>query len=516
MWHVVKLLAGKAAAVPLPLITKGRRVVLVAPSRAMLKEAVESWGAKGLLALDQHHQGDERRDGTLVRRHYGRVKDVHSNNCEVAVLDKRSSLILTKKRKFERFSTILLPTGLCALAASVGLMRYGSRGELALAGQTQITVGGRLKKYLVLEVRSRNFDQRRQYAPAGMTPLEILRSINDLDVVLLRGAEAIAAGRHSGDIDVLVSARDVNTLKSRFEAEIGTYPVDVYTCDGSGGFNYNGAPYFAPKVAARLVEHALTDGAGIKVPSPRWQFVSYCYHLLYHAKLNPGADRQELTERSFVKPSNFHDLAGYARAAGRAAPQTIEEIEKILEDEDAMPSLDLIGFYSNSDPFLQQRYFARSSVPAGLSTFFLRDFGLGPDATIAVRRHLQKGFTVLAEGPVTAAIRDAVRHGVRGGNWTDKTVAGGRAEAIYWFVCWDDSPKSPSRRLRKKYPRLDNENVRIKDTIRGSLGQAGNGTRGLVHSSDNTEEALDHLEVLGLANDPTLRAFLQSKGITPR
>ncbi len=121
-------------------------------------------------------------------------------------------------------------------------------------------------------------------------------------------------------------------------------------------------------------------------------------------------------------------------------------------------------------------------------------------------------FEILAEGPVTEENRADVRRGVRGGNWTDEEAAGGKAEAVYWFVCWDGAPKPPSARTQRKHPRVDNENVRIKDDIRSAIGN-GVRARGLLHSSDNTREALEHLHALGLDADPKLMAFLASKGV---
>jgi hypothetical protein len=61
---------------------------------------------------------------------------------------------------------------------------------------------------------------------------------------------------------------------------------------------------------------------------------------------------------------------------------------------------------------------------------------------------------------------------------------------------------------------VDNENVRIKDQIRSAIGKGGTRVRGLLHSSDNTCEALDHLEAIGILPDEKLSGFLHSKGIT--
>jgi hypothetical protein len=70
-----------------------------------------------------------------------------------------------------------------------------------------------------------------------------VRSVRNLNLVVLRGADKIAAGEHTGDIDILIASHDVDALKGRFGALIGTSPVDVYTDDGIAGHTQNAAPY---------------------------------------------------------------------------------------------------------------------------------------------------------------------------------------------------------------------------------------------------------------------------------
>ena len=255
--------------------------------------------------------------GTLVRKRYERIKDVHANNCEVAVLHGASSSILSKKYKFHRFHSILIPFGLPLLGAAVGLLRYGKRGDLVHAGRTSIRVGERDAVYLVFNVANHPREFRRQYAPATWSPLEIVQSISDLDSVVLRGADKIAAGQHSGDIDILIASHDLHLLKKRFDARIGTHPIDVYTEDGSEGHTHNGAPYYAPDVAKRILNSAVLDGAGIKVCSGDWQFISYCYHLLFHGKLNVGAEKKPLTLQSFRKAGGLEELKSSRLSRGK-------------------------------------------------------------------------------------------------------------------------------------------------------------------------------------------------------
>ena len=133
-----------------------------------------------------------------------------------------------------------------------------------------------------------------------------------------------------------------------------------------------------------------------------------------------------------------------AYLAGRQLPRSVDDLESVLSENNAMPSLDLVGFYSQNDPFLTKRYFDKSLAPPGLVTFFLRDFGRGLADVEAVREQLKTVFEIHAEGPISDAMRAAVGRGVRGGNWTDAEAIAGSAEPVYWFVWIGMSPESPS------------------------------------------------------------------------
>jgi hypothetical protein len=171
-----------------------------------------------------------------------------------------------------------------------------------------------------------------------------------------------------------------------------------------------------------------------------------------------------------------------------------------LRAADAWPSIDLLGFYSEKNPFLKHRYFGATRLPPGLVTVFVRDFGRGEEPIAAIRTQLASTFEVLAEGPLTGNVREAVFKGVRGGNWSDPGAPNGQAPPVYWFVCWDKSPTLPTRRSRRKRPRCDNERINIKYAIREVVGEKAYKAQRLVHTSDNTSEALEHAELLGCRN----------------
>ena len=203
-----------------------------------------------------------------------------------------------------------------------------------------------------------------------------------------------------------------------------------------------------------------------------------------------------------------------AAAAGARCPETFAEIEAVLRAHGGMPPRDTIGIYSGGNRFLQARYAIHAGVAdtAGLGVFVVRDLGI-PIDLVELRAAIEAaGFTVVAERPIAPGER-AVIDSIRGGNWSDVTVAGRPTPPIHCLVCFDPKPIRPGRRARRKYPRLDNERMLVKEAIRLRLGaRLGTGRANFLHGSDNAAEALDYVEQLGLAADPRIAPLIARAG----
>jgi hypothetical protein len=487
-------------------LVKGKLVLLALPPEGVSLSAVLDAGAKDVLVLSPEGPDEPRRETNHVAQKSHRLSDVRKNNCEVAILHGKSALAVLDKRKFGRFSHLLIPNGIESFALRVGMIRYGRRNNLTYMGKTRI--GG--SSYQVIEVGYKPRDNRRQFGLTGFTPLELMRKLDGLDYVALRWAEDMEAGTHEGDIDLLVTQEALIGLKERFNQAIATYPLDVYTDDGQGGHAYKSVPYFTHTLAKALLESATTSPAGIRTGSPYWRFLAFSYHLMFHNKSeHVGPGNNEIMPDTFHKPHYHKELVRISGLAGKPVPKTFDEIERNLSAEGALPSLDLIGFYSNKNAFLKKRYFDRKPLKAGLSTFFVRDFGDAQTAVPRIREQLSAAFEIIHEGPLDDTNRERVTKGVRGGNWADPKAPNGIALPVHWFVCWDQSPTPPSARTRRKHARVDNENIRLKDKLRQDLVEGKSPLR-IIHSSDNSLEAMDHLEQLGLSEDSIVLSKLNS------
>lgn len=465
-------------------------------------------GAKDVVELrSDADQARRNGNGALVVP-FKKTSDVARSNATVAILNSRSSLALFNRRHISGFTTILVPNDRLNIGVIAGLARHRRRGRLSVRGYTNLQMNSRRKQYLVLDCRASLASNSRVYACQD-TALSILKRCAELDYVLLRSISAIETGMHSGDVDILVATESLEAFKAKLNERAGTVPFDIYTEEGDKGHSYGSVPYFLPSLARKMLQSAVLRESGVRTPDAKLLYLSYCYSLLFHNKLKEAASSDvSLTSESFRKPKNWDTLKSLADQAHMVHPADIFHIEELLRREGVFPGIDLIGFYSRKSKFVRRRYLGKRHSP-GLCVFFVRDFGFGDESIAAVRQQLKGAFDILVEGPVKREQEKHLISNVRGGNWQVPNEAGRSAKPIYWFVCLDRQPRKPSYMVRRKHPRLDNTNIRIKDDIRAGASRGQRKPDPIVHSSDNTVEAIEHIHALGLADHPALERVLK-------
>lgn len=486
-------------------IVAGKLVLVALPRAPELLTYIRNCHAKHILTL-LPHRSDTLQHSFYVEKPFSSLRNVGENNCQVAILDSISCAALTRKRYFARtrLEKILIPMDATLLFALPGLTYYRHRKWLALEGKTTIRFAGKHYRYMVLSVQRRQIPNRRLYAPADWDAGKILNHIQNINYAVLRGIDRIEAGAAVKDIDLLVSDQDLPKLRELLSQEIGLVPLDVHTESGIDGHSFESVPYFEPQFARRILDSAQLRESGFRAPSPKYQYLSLIYHLIFHGKSRHiPPETTMLDETTFGRPHHYKDLVQLAQQAGMPIPTSFDDLDNALQRNDAFPSKDLIGFYARRNPFVARRYLGRKFLRPGLATFFVRDFGYHELLIETVREALEKEYCLLAEGPIDTQTQRSIIHKARGGNWRDETSKQ-LAEPIYWFLCFDEHPIAPTGRLRRKYPNLDNERTaRIKYHIRNQTA-ARIGVSRVVHASDNSDEAYEHIQAIGLEKYPAV------------
>ena len=478
-------------------IVNDKLVLLAQPRDPQLVSCLQKLAVRDMLVLSTGVQKSPLRSEGHVSKKLSALTDITQNNCDVAILDSWSSIALNRKRNFwkSRIKTILVPKGLNSVLYQPGVNYYSRSQRLAISGETEIVVSGRQCRFLVIEVlRGSSSHNRRVFAPHDWQPNQIFTHLNGLNYVLLRSVEEIEAEDGYKDIDILVSDSDLPQVHERFRQQIGLDPFEVYAEGGICGHDFQSVPYFLPNFARQILQSGIIRPSGIRVPSAIYRYLALVYHLLFHGKSRHLKADSELAISTFKKERHYRNLVALAQAAGFEAPQTFDQLDKVLKEHDAFPGKDLLGFYGRKNKFVAERYLTQKNCP-GLAVFYVRDFGQSAMMTQKVAELLRGEFEILAEAAVTELDRGQILEKVRGGNWQDKS-GDNVGEPIHWFVCWDPQPLEIDRKLRKKHPHLDNGRLaRFKQTIRS----LENGKR-IIHSSDNSDEALEHIRILGVEN----------------
>jgi hypothetical protein len=490
---------------PLEDIIANKLVMLVEPRQRGMIEFVLDRKPKDLLIFRRTGAPVPQRHQQSIESRLRTLSDIAMTNCQVAILDSLSSRALNSKHFFwkTRIDYFLVPKGASKLLYLAGLTYYQRSRRLVVVDETEIESKAGKRSYLIIKVqRNRGVHNRRLFAPHDWSPIEIFNEMKGLNYVLLRSIEAIETGKDYKDIDVLISDDDLPELSRRFSQSIGLAQFEVYAETGIGGHDFQSVPYFMPSFARKILAGAEVRPSGIRVPSAIDRYLSLAYHLLFHGKSRHLERGAALSEATFSKPRHYQALVKAARNAGLEAPQSFDDIDRHLKEHGSFPSTDILGFYSRRNKFVAARYLHKKAEPPGLVVFFVRDFGQPATFIDEMEKVLKNEYEIVASGAVDQSIGKAVSERVRGGNWRDNADTS-LGDPVHWFVCVDPNPIAVDRKLRKKYPLLDNARTA---NLKLALRQLGGGKR-VVHASDNSSEAMEHVSILGLERDARIMRF---------
>jgi hypothetical protein len=480
-------------------IFEGRIIVVAnSPDAATLARIKKANPNEVLVLTRGRKRGLGRQSDGTYHAEYRSSSSVGRNNAQVAVLTGRAALGLRKRNFFRGFQFIALGSPIGWLCAIPGLLRYAIRGELTFVGTLPPADSGQyMLPFLVFEnQRFGEIGNQRLFGPPDMEPTEMLGLLSEVDYVLLRWHRAVLCGETLADVDLLVSDAHLDRVRRAFSQRLGLFPIDVYSQSGSGGHAFKSAPYYPPHAARWLLDNATSSASGIRHLSGEFAYLAFAYHLLFHKTETVPAGTENLASAGWLR--HLDELLELARSAQRRLPQTFSDIEEDLAAAKMMPPLDTIGFYSRGNEFLVDRY-ASQKVAPGLSVFLIREFGIEPDPVPEIRRLiLAEGFVILHEGVLSSDGHAHAIQTIRGGNWYDRHAPGRLALPRHFYVCMNPEPVPPSSSTLRRYPRLDDERLLIKRTIRDEFTRRRRENTNIVHVSDNSAEAREYVAALGL------------------
>jgi glycosyltransferase involved in cell wall biosynthesis len=142
--------------------------------------------------------------------------------------------------------------------------------------------------------------------------------------VVLRWFDNLPVLRYADDMDILVHDDDIEIMDSLLHRWIWkeSIPCDVYSVNGLPGYDYKGTACFPPPAAERMLQRAVVNQTGIRIPSKEDHFYSLAFHVLYHKGSISG-----LPVSRSVPPRYVNKRHDYTKILGEMAKELGLNIE---------------------------------------------------------------------------------------------------------------------------------------------------------------------------------------------
>ena len=355
----------------------------------------------------------------------------------------------------------------------------------------------------------------RRYISPKVGVVETFKRLNEAGVnyAVLRWFDELPNIKPGEDIDMLVADDAVQILDDYFlkKRVRGAIPCDIYSESGLRGTAFRGLPYYEKRLATELLDNVIMHNDLVKVPSPKYHFLSLAYHALYHKADASGLPFAE------AKPNieiHDHDYAAVLAELGRNSEIPVEAtllgLRETLERFDWNPSVDTIRKLALKKPILKRLLPKdgedKALTDADVSTLIIRQWAYERNLfpwILANIRHF--GFDIKLIKILSPSERDNARLNIRGGNWNQGPypVSGGEPAAIV-AVC-DYAPEPIDKETLLKQPFAKNERLLdLKRVLRNGINSYL--PKGLevnaIHSADDGIETLHYLKAI----DPDLPA----------
>jgi hypothetical protein len=348
-------------------------------------------------------------------------------------------------------------------------------------------------------------DQPRRL-PADVTLRDFYERLNSMNIsyVVLHCLNEPLRALPDQKCDILVDddhAQIVDQLLIR--SQRSRQPIfNIYNIHGVGRYRYNDIALYPPHLAERLLQRAMCDGSGVRVPCPEDQFFSLAFHSLYHLGPRSGLHPCDADGIEPREPGTPYEV-GLIRLAHElgldlGSPVSMPVLHDLLAREGWAPSLDMLDRFGVGNEWcasLARAMYDRAPKLPGLVVFVVRDdipySGLrqGVEIEPIVRDH---AFIIIATKVLDERERRVARQQLRGANWGPVKGAFRCGRPARIVVAVDPAPLGPAALPKSRHLfGVDNARIlQVKHALRSMYD------RNVVHASDHVAQAVHYLEVV--------------------
>ena len=303
--------------------------------------------------------------------------------------------------------------------------------------------------------------------------------------------------REDGDLDLLVENEDAPRveafLREHMEGYTGTNAelvrIGMHTVSRGSG-----VPYFPPPLATQMLVGAIDGPAGSRIPNQQDALHAFMYHALYHHKGYATNIPSSLGGKPEHVPDNDYGgiIQEKAKVLGVNVGTTMEDMDEYLATVGWQPKRDTLSKVAEKNAWVRDRFFTSSGENmSGLVVFILKQRALERELKEKIVALLRdSGVSIIRAHTFSEEERVRATRDVRGGNWVDNDGSLEPWLPAAIIIAVDPRSAHLPFAYAGEYERLRVTERKAK--IREAFDIPGEAS--LVHSADNTQEALDYIE----------------------
>ncbi len=455
------------------------------------------------VTLYKNEENINLKDYNVFKRPYGAILEAADCVADVCFLDNRAiKVLIAMYPSTPKYVLLRISLQRSWILGSIGLIRRLLLGLVKIEGVVKISdINGKGSKWLLLKQKGMS-SQKPPVLPANIGVVKFLKWLNaeNINYLVLRFYEKLPElYREAGDIDILLSNKDKvrvrNYLEDNKHLSAGVSKdirLGLHAASGEEGT----IPYYPPLLAKQMLDNAVDGPAGSRIPCPRDALLSFIYHALYHAKKGYAAGIpskfKKLTEKH---PENNYIgvIKAMAKVVNVSPGNTMEELDNFLASEGWRPKLDTLAKLADTNAWVYDRFFSiGQGGPVGLSVFILREWVHEQNLIDRAVKIIEKnGFKIIRKKVLSEEEKKLASETLRGGSWGNNPDGStiGWLPAVTLVVVDMKCVKMPPT-YAKGY-----EHYKIR-TLKNSLrSQFDMEDKGSVHSTDNSHESWEYIEV---------------------
>lgn len=350
----------------------------------------------------------------------------------------------------------------------------------------------------------------RQYIPRSISVDDFFKLLNgeQIKYIILRWFDKFPKFRKKEAIDLLVHDDDLVKINKHLSPHYKNNSIacNIYSISGISESNYNGLPYYPRHCAQEILDERILLNNKYFVPNPRHYLLSMAYHLVYHKAEDSGLPKGIREEDSELVHNNKYTraLRTLINQCGVNVKLSWVDLQRFLDKNDWTPELSVLKRLSEKSEWLKNLYYLKlhdQQNSGEIMAFIIREWAHENNLTDWIIKWLgNHGLHILNIYELDKDRKKKATRNLRGGDWgyAKWKEYGGSGKPVVLVIAYDFYPIPLDKMYQGEYPYVSNGNFLLKIKLRNELNKNRplNRRRSIIHSSDNTLDALEFISTL--------------------